>query len=128
MKEISLLICMIFCHIVDDYYLQGILANLKQKSWWTKNAPDAKYKYDYIVALIMHSISWSFMILLPLVIYVSFVNITWLFAVIFVVNTTIHATVDHLKANKLCINLIADQSIHILQIIISWALLLFIKL
>jgi hypothetical protein len=27
---------MCFCHIVDDYYLQGILASMKQKNWWTK--------------------------------------------------------------------------------------------
>ena len=39
---------MIFCHIVDDYYLQGKLASMKQKSWWEKNAPDRLYKYDYL--------------------------------------------------------------------------------
>ena len=26
-------------HIVDDYYLQGILAKMKQKSWWKEVAP-----------------------------------------------------------------------------------------
>ena len=25
---------MLFMHVVDDYYLQGILANLKQRSYW----------------------------------------------------------------------------------------------
>ena len=24
---------MIFCHVVDDYYLQGWLASAKQKKW-----------------------------------------------------------------------------------------------
>lgn len=33
-----LLLTMLFCHIVDDYYLQGWLASAKQKSWWEKNA------------------------------------------------------------------------------------------
>ena len=42
-----ILITMIFCHIVDDYYSQGILASMKQKEWWIKNAPDKQYKYDY---------------------------------------------------------------------------------
>lgn len=36
MKETILLLCMLFCHIVDDYYLQGWLASAKQKSWWEK--------------------------------------------------------------------------------------------
>ena len=31
MNNIFLLILMIFCHIVDDYYLQGWLASAKQK-------------------------------------------------------------------------------------------------
>lgn len=39
---------MIFLHIVDDYYLQGILAQMKQKKFWKEQAPDVKYKYDYI--------------------------------------------------------------------------------
>ena len=38
------LIIMVFLHIVDDYYLQGVLATMKQKDWWIKNAPNKKYK------------------------------------------------------------------------------------
>lgn len=30
--KIILLLGMLFCHIVDDYYLQGWLASAKQKS------------------------------------------------------------------------------------------------
>ena len=59
---------MIFLHVVDDYYLQGILAQLKQKSWWEKNAPDPLYKNDYKVALVTHAFSWTFMIMLPITI------------------------------------------------------------
>lgn len=29
--HIFILFCMIFCHIIDDYYLQGWLASAKQK-------------------------------------------------------------------------------------------------
>ena len=57
---------MVFSHIVDDYYLQGKLALFKQKSWWEEKAPDEMYKHDYIVALMMHSFSWAFMIMLPI--------------------------------------------------------------
>lgn len=35
---------MIFCHIIDDYNLQGWLASAKQKEWWKKNAPEKLYE------------------------------------------------------------------------------------
>ena len=116
------LLSMIFCHIIDDYYLQGLLASLKQKSWWEKNAPDKLYKNDYIMALIMHSLSWSFIIMLPLAAYNSF-NIGWSFIVIFIINALIHGIVDNLKANVKKINLIQDQTIHIIQIILTFVIL-----
>lgn len=31
--KLLILATMIFCHIADDYYLQGILAQMKQRSW-----------------------------------------------------------------------------------------------
>lgn len=67
-----LLLAMLFCHIVDDYYLQGWLASAKQKSWWKKNAPDKLYKNDYIMALCEHAFSWTFMIMLIPTIYTYF--------------------------------------------------------
>ena len=60
--KIVILIVMFFCHIVDDYYLQGCLANMKQKSWWQIHTSNKLYKYDYIMALLEHAFSWSFMI------------------------------------------------------------------
>ena len=109
---------MIFMHIVDDYYLQGVLAKMKCKDWWKENYPDPKYKHDYIIALIMHSLSWSFMILLPLMFYINF-QIDALFILTFIWNTIMHAVVDNMKANRYTINLIEDQIIHIIQIILS---------
>lgn len=60
--DLILLFSMLFFHLFDDYKLQGILANMKQRSWWEKNAPDDLYKNDYIIALIEHAFSWTFMI------------------------------------------------------------------
>ena len=120
--NVLILLAMIFLHIVDDYYLQGILAKLKQKSWWEENAPDLLYKNDYIIALIEHAFSWSFMIMLPIMIkmmYTKEVNY-WLYISCFLVNLIIHAFVDHAKANKRSINLVTDQLIHIVQVIITW--------
>lgn len=122
--KLFILFVMIFAHIVDDYYLQGILASLKQKSWWeNQKSYKPMYKYDYIVALIMHAFSWSFMISLP-ILYFGFTK--WI-AVAIILNTIIHGIVDDLKANKHKINLIVDQSIHIVQIVVTWVLLVLIK-
>lgn len=118
-----LLFSMIFCHIFDDYFLQGMcLSNLKQKGWWEKNAPDSAYAKDYVAALIAHSFSWSFMITLPWIIYAGFaLN----FALIVIpVNALIHALVDDLKANKHKINLIQDQLIHLAQIALTFTVCL----
>lgn len=119
-----ILLSMIFCHIIDDYYLQGWLASAKQKQYWKNlsNYSD-KYKYDYIVALFMHSLSWSFMIMLPLSIIYKF-NVPTIFFVAYFINVFIHAFVDNAKANWMKINLIQDQLIHIVQIILTWLFLI----
>lgn len=116
-----ILLLMIFCHIVDDYYLQGWLASAKQKSFWEKNAPDKLYKFDYIVALVMHSLSWSFMIMLPLVVFNNF-ETGVLYGMFFVINASVHGIVDNLKANAKKINLITDQLIHLSQIVITFVI------
>lgn len=124
MKFVFILLSMIFFHIVDDYYLQGWLASAKQKSWWQENAPDKLYKNDYIMALFMHSFSWSFMIMIPIIIYslVSGIGLKEWLIIPYLVNMAIHALTDDTKANKRSINLIQDQAIHLLQIVITWFL------
>lgn len=118
---ILILVSMIFCHILDDYCLQSsCLVNLKQKSWWEKNAPDPKYSKDYLVGLLMHSISWAFMIMLPILIVLKG-ELNWLW-IMLPVNTAIHFLVDDLKANKKRINLIQDQLIHLGQVLVTWIL------
>ncbi len=123
--NVLILLAMIFLHIVDDYYLQGILANMKQRAWWKENAPDPLYKHDYIVALMEHAFSWTFMIMLPVSIYIIFYDKSIVLIIImFLINWIIHSIVDHLKANVKVINLVTDQVIHILQIIVTWVCLI----
>ena len=118
-NKIFILLSMIFLHIIDDYKLQGILANMKQKIWWKEQKEYKElYKYDYIVALITHSFSWSFMIMLPIAVSLNFNIGLWVFA--YIINMIIHAVVDTLKANALKINLVTDQTIHIAQIVVTW--------
>lgn len=120
--KVLILICMIFCHIVDDYYLHGILASMKQKQWWEKNASEDLYKNDYKVALLMHSFSWSFMTMTPSVVYKFITGGTDISMIIalFIANVLIHSIVDNLKANRKLINLIIDQTIHLVQIVYAW--------
>ena len=123
MINIFVLIAMIFLHIVDDYYLQGILAKLKCRSFWDENAPDKMYKYDYIAALIIHSISWSFMVMvIPISLkLIEHKNLS-ICLMCFLINAVIHCIIDNAKANKHAINLIQDQAVHVLQVVVAWIL------
>lgn len=136
MSIFVVLILMVFAHIVDDYYLQGVLAKMKQQQWWIDNAPKIddekerhkyakKYCFDYMPALICHATSWAIMILLPIFFATAFNPVWWVY-LLGVVNVIIHAVVDDLKANKHKINLCIDQSIHFVQILITWLLWAFI--
>lgn len=133
--KILFLLSMIFCHIVDDYYLQGWLASAKQKEWWAKNAPSPLYKYDYIMALFMHSFSWAFSIMLiPTYCTLTSPYIDGDFGVVsgqiivmFILNLIIHMTTDNAKANLGKINLIQDQLIHMAQLVVTWLYLVVIR-
>lgn len=110
-----IVLSMIFCHIIADYNLQGWLATAKQKVWWQTNASSERYKYDYIMALLMHSFGWTFLVMLPIALYFNFI-ITPMFIVMFLINIVLHAYIDNLKANRYCINLVVDQILHLVQI------------
>lgn len=117
-----ILLTMIFCHIVDDYYLQGWLASAKQKKYWeTLPNYSKKYRFDYLVALLMHAFSWTFMVMLPVAVGLKF-TLDPCFAFIFAVNVMVHAITDNAKANALKINLVIDQAIHMLQILLTFAI------
>lgn len=122
-NRMFVLLLMIFLHIVDDYYLQGWLASAKQKKYWEENAPDEMYKHDYKWALLMHSFSWSFMIMLPVAFVMNFC-IDFVFIIWFIFNIFIHMITDDMKANKKEINLIADQIVHLMQILITFIMFL----
>ena len=119
---------MILLHIIDDFVLQPIsLSKLKQKDWWIEECKKlkidySKYETDYITALLIHSLSWSIMIHLPIM-FIYGINNLFVFLSI-LVNSIIHMIIDDLKANKKKINLDIDQSIHLLQIIITFIIFL----
>ena len=125
--KILILFIMLFLHIVDDYYLQGVLAKMKQKAFWEENAPDPMYKNDYIVALVEHAFSWTFMIMLPAMVWMFYyqnIHLGW-YVILFVWNVVLHSLVDHAKANMKLINLYEDQRVHFIQIMMTWILMFY---
>lgn len=120
------LVLMLLGHLVSDYTLQGWLADGKQKSWWRKmfggregreDAVPNKYKYDYVAALYCHSLYWSIFICAPF--YAS----SW-FLVAVILNTNVHAIIDNEKANVMSINLIQDQLLHLVQILLTFGIMM----
>ena len=126
---VSILLIMILLHIIDDFVLQTIcLSKLKQKNWWVSECNKLslsfeKYKYDYLMALSIHSLSWSIFIHLPIMICCTVSDFNLIISVL--LNSIVHFIIDDLKANKGQINLVHDQFIHLLQIIITF--IIFIK-
>lgn len=66
----------------------------------------------------MHSISWAFMVMLPIILTLKG-ELNWML-ILLPANCAIHFIVDDTKANKKKINLIQDQLIHLAQIVITW--------
>ena len=119
---VYIFLIMILLHIIDDFVLQPIcLSKLKQKSFWeTYVKDDEKYTFDYKVALVIHALSWSIMIHLPLMV-IGVGEYSILLSVI--INTIMHAWIDDEKANKLNITLFEDQIMHLIQVGATWAVL-----
>lgn len=125
--KICVLLAMIYMHIKDDFS-QGIIASMKQSQWWKENYPQDLYKDDYRIVLALHAAKWSISILIFPVLYYIILgnNSKWAITIAFCLNTIIHSITDDLKANKLVINLVQDQTIHFVQICVTWLVLVII--
>ena len=128
MWSIKVLLLMFLFDIIDDFVLQPIcLSKLKQKRYWIEeckkyNLNISKYDTDYITALLIHGLSWSIMIHVPLM-FLGGIRDDFFLLLSVLFNAIIHAIIDNLKANKLKINLDVDQCLHGLQIVITWIVL-----
>lgn len=115
---IRILLLMILCHIIDDFVLQPIcLSKLKQKEAWKDYGE--MYRNDYKMALAMHSISWAIMIMLPIIFFSNIDGVIILFMT--AINAFAHYGIDDAKANMKEINLVQDQTAHLLQILMTFA-------
>ena len=119
---IQVLLFMFLFHIIDDFVLQPkSLSYLKQKDNW-RRLKDF-YKYDYLMALFIHSLSWSIMIHIPLMcINIDSFTLCWSI----LINLIIHGVLDDLKANRGKINLIMDQTIHFCQIVLTFLIFMYL--
>ena len=135
--KVFIFIAMILLHILEDFHLQGILASMKQKSWWQSECvklgiiyDSSKYRHDYVVSLIIHALENSIFIILPLIIdglITTFTTnpnnnlfISWVFIIF--ANTAAHAIIDDFKCNSKGISLIVDQILHFIFIILFFSL------
>ena len=126
------LITMIYFHIREDFNQGEFLSKYKQRANWLKDeiGKDDKYKNDYKACLLIHSFKWSFTIMIPLFVFMLIMDsagvkiapipMSIIISSYLIANTAIHYKVDDLKANKLSINLITDQMVHLLQIFGVW--------
>lgn len=118
----TLFIVLFLVHCLDDFFVQPVcLSKLKQRKFWLKY-PDV-YRHDYVMALLIHAFEWSAALSVALLLFGASETFA---AVAFVVNGVVHAVVDNAKANKLSINLIVDQSIHIVQLVATTILYHFV--
>jgi len=120
----TLYITILFFHIIADYNLQGVLAQMKSVRFW-KDLKERESKRkdgfkisikDWIMPMIEHSFMWSFIVHLPIMMFYKINPITIVSSII--IHTCFHMLIDSCKANTNDINLIADQLFHMLQIII----------
>ena len=117
-----LLPTMTFCHAIADYNLQGILANLKQTKWWKQNYHTDKDEQNAGIGLRIHSDSWAFMTMLPIMLFMLITkqyNFNF-YIIALCINSIIHSCVDYVKCNAEMINYYTDQYIHMFQIFFTW--------
>lgn len=112
-----LLPLMILCHIIEDFHIQGVMADMKQTSFW--NPYGEKYANDWKPVIILHGIEWAMLTSMPCLV-MSWFDVPMWFVLVIVAMGLLHAYIDHLKANVGKINLITDQTLHMSQIMIIY--------
>lgn len=121
-RVLFVLVAMFFAHTYADFCSQGIMASMKQKKWWKKQEDYTEWNSkDYTMALVNHSLQWSFCIMLPLFVQDKW-EISWTMFLVFFANVFFHYLIDNYKANKYIFNLVQDQFLHLIQILWTFAM------
>lgn len=125
MKAAFLIACLVLStvlmHLLADYPLQGILASMKQKSWWKGQTDDKMYGHDWIATLVCHSAMWGIMTAIPSLV-TCFILEDWaagaISILIMLASIVLHGFIDNEKANRHRINLVQDQALHLAQLLL----------
>ena len=117
-----LVFLIIITHIIDDFILQqlGNLHNMKQKKFWEPYNKEYNNKYclDHYAGLVIHCISWSIMVHLPLLLLTQTPEIIILVSSI--LHAINHGIIDNKKCNKHELCLVEDQLLHCIQLCLIW--------
>lgn len=112
-------------HIFADFHLQGCLADLKQRMWWKDNITQRgfghRYDHDYLAALTVHGLEWSIFVHIPAFIWMFCCETPlskgyWILAASVLIQAVLHAVIDDMKCNRLKLNLVQDQILHVIQL------------
>lgn len=133
MIGLIVLLAMYFLHVIEDFHVQGLLGQLKQKKTWVeycKNEPESfqRYRNDYKVCLLLHAFEWSCFIMAPMFVLMLGYYKAWTFSIIIPLfmtlglNIRLHYDIDDMKCNRMEISLVTDQIIHAIQIFVTWGL------
>lgn len=110
---ITLFLITLVMHAFADFVLQtDKIADMKQKKFWLEATDDKRYHNDWIPVLLLHSITWSVIIQIP--ISLVFGRFLW---IVTIINICWHFAIDNFKCNKFKITLCEDQLFHLFQII-----------
>ncbi len=126
MIGLALILSMLCLHVIADFHLQGCLAEMKQKDKWKKYIEQNEfYDGDWKAAMLMHSIEWSTLIMTPMIVWrcLTSGNAGLAFGV-FIVNVGLHYLIDHMKCNWKIINLRQDQIYHLLQVGLTFCIMI----
>lgn len=114
MEWCATLTLMVLMHVVEDFHLQGRMADMKQKAFWEPYGE--KYAWDHVPALLLHGFEWSVLVAMPIMLAEGFGLPAWFYGAV-ALNGLVHSYVDHLKCNRLRISLVQDQCIHMMQVV-----------
>ena len=126
--HVKIVVLTLVLHFISDFNLQigAKLHDMKQRAWWKAQlekldkTDTRKYRHDWVCALLIHSFVWS---------AITFAPMLWItesglgIVLCLLVNTGLHALIDHAKANKLVLSLVEDQMLHVAQIgmtLLAW--------
>lgn len=111
-----LLTLMLLMHIIEDFHVQGRMADMKQRSFWEPYGE--MYGNDHKVVLLLHGFEWAVFVSIPLFL---FADVHWSYFAVMVSMAVCHAMIDDAKCNGRTLNLVEDQTAHVMQVIVMLA-------